>query len=223
MTSSTREKIISLIGAGVSQTIAAEVAGVTDGYVSQLLQEPGVLEEIAGKKSEKLESYLDTDDKIERGEKLALGTIVKKLESPFLKLEEALKAFTILNGARKKSEEGKGVNAGQAAMNVTLILPKASRVMLTVNSENQVIDVEGKSIAPLPSKVLPVIARELESARAVPLLGNSGTTRQVAAMVPVIPPHVTELKEKVAGRDEQRALSIMQDIEMTINGVTLVI
>lgn len=204
MSTSVRDKIISLLGAGVGQTIAAEAAGVSPSYVSQLLQEPQVLQEIALLKSDRLQGYLEIDSTIETAEKMALDKTVKLI--PFIRnAEGAVKVFAALNAARKKSQESS--NTEQFADQVTIVLPKAAKVMITMNSDNQIVEVDGRSMAPLPSKALPAMAARLE--------------QRTLEINPA--QHIIDVKEKAARMDESRAHKILDDIETVIDGVRVVI
>lgn len=203
MSSSIRDKIIGYLAAGVSQTIAAQSAGVSDSYISQLLEQPGVREEIAAKKSVKLERHIAVDDTIEEIEKEALKVVAAKLK--FTNAKEASQIFATMNAARKKADAGAVGNQAGAVDIVTFMLPKAAKTMIQINSDNQIIDVDGKTTAPLPSKALPAMAAKLSAPRTVEL------------------PHVTEVKEKARVMDESRASSILKDITTVIDGVQVVI
>lgn len=205
MTTSVRDKIIALLGAGVSQTVAAEAAGVSDGYVSQLLLLPEVIEEVAKLKAGKLEGYLKIDNTIEEAEKLALEVTVKKL--PFAKVGEAAKIFGIMNAARKKATQDAGGNAN-GGQQVTLILPRAAKVMVTINPDNQIIEVDGRSTAPLPSKVLPLMQQRM--------------LQQQTTGIPAISP-VDDVREKMRVADTSRANAVLADLTTTLDGVEIVI
>jgi len=201
--SSVRDKIIGYLAAGVSQTIAAESAGVSDSYVSQLLEQEGVREEIAAKKSVKLERHIEVDDTIENIEKEALKIVSSKLK--FVNAVEASKIFATMNAARKKADAGAIGNSAGQVDTVVFVLPKAARTMIQINSDNQIIEVDGKTTAPLPSKVLPQLQKRLEQQKTVEL------------------PHITDIREKAKVADSERAKSILKDVTTMIDGVQVVI
>lgn len=208
MSHSTREKIISYLGAGVSQAIAAEAAGVSPSYVSQLLLEPGVLEEIGLLKAGKLEAAVEADASVEHGEKLALERTIKLI--PFIKnAREAVAVYGTLNAAKRKAQE-EAADGRVQAMTVTLVMPKAAKVMIQVNTDNQIIDVDGTTTAPLPSKALPAMAARLAN--------KSGATT-----IEALPSPQRELVEKGQQKDLARAHSILNDITTVIDGVQVVI
>lgn len=235
MSSSTREKIIGYLAAGVSQSAAAQAAGVSDGYVSQLMELEEVRELVAAKKGDRLEKHLEIDETIETGEKLALQQIVKKLQSPLTPLREAVQAFSVLNSARKKSEAGQTGNGAGAVDTVVFVLPKAARTMIQINSDNQIIEVNGSTTAPLPSKALPSLGRELElKKRVVELTARSDQREDGYNQRPQLQPqqlqarnrelpHVQEVREKAATRDTVRAQAVLADIATVIDGVQVVI
>ncbi len=204
--SSVREKIIGYLAAGVSQTLAAEAAGVSDSYVSQLLEQEGVREEIASKKSVKLEGHIEIDDSIELAEKLALKQMVRRLQNPLTTLKEATAAFAVANSARKKADLGANGNNAGSVDHVVFVLPKAAKIMIQVNSDNQIIEVDGRTTAPLPSKVLPQMQKRLELQKTMELL-----------------PHVVDIKEKARVHDQERAANVLRDITTVIDGVAVVI
>lgn len=201
--SSVRDKIIGYLAAGVSQTVAAEAAGVTDGYVSQLLEQDGVREEIASKKSKKLERHIEVDTTIEEVEKDALKVVAAKVK--FSNAREAAQIFSIMNAARKKADLGANGNSAGSVDTVVFVLPKAAKTMIQINSDNQIIEVDGRTTAPLPSKVLPQLQKRLEQQKTVEL------------------PHITEVREKEKVVDQARAQSILKDVVTVIDGVTVVI
>lgn len=209
MSSSTRDKIINYLGAGVSQTVAAEAAGVSDSYVSQLLMEPGVLQEIALLKAGKLEAAVEADATVEQGEKLALERTIKLI--PFIKnAREAVSVYGTLNAAKRKAQEDRNQDGVGNSQSVTLIFPKAAKINIQVNSDNQIIDVDGTTTAPLPSKALPAMAARLAN-------------KEGATIVPELPSRQKELAAVTDKKDLARAHSILNDITTVIDGVQVVI
>lgn len=204
MSSSVRDKIIGYLAAGVSQSAAAQAAGVSDGYVSQLLELEEVREAVAVKKAGRLEQAIEVDAQIEHGEKLALQQIVRKLGSPLTPLKEAVQAFSVLNSARKKADEGAGNQAG-AVDTITIVLPRAAKTMIQINTDNQIIEVNGRTTAPLPSKALPAMAKQLGGPKVVEL------------------PHVQDVRSKSELRDQEKAQQVLADITTVIDGVQVVI
>jgi hypothetical protein len=173
-----RDKLLSLLAADVSASSAALACGCTDSYVSQLLQDEDFSRRLVILRSVKLERALAHDEKLEAVESKALAQVAAKL--PFTRGPlEAARIYQILNNAKKHATPGTGADA-TGAQQVTIVLPRAAAVQIQLNSSNQVIDVNGRSMAPLPSRALPAIAAENEqkrkdAARATALLNAIST------------------------------------------------
>lgn len=213
MASPVREKIISYLGQGISQIVTAEACGVSAGYVSQLLDEEGVRQEVAKVRAGKLQRDMEVDDSIGSIEKEALDFVKKKL--PYVKGPlEAARIFDILNGARRRSEASKVEDDGSNAQTVVLVLPKSASVMIEVNSSNQVVGVNGKSTAPLPSRQLPGMASRL--------LPQPGVIDVPSIALPKrAEPHVLAQKLRQEAEDKRRAASIFENLTVMQGGVEL--
>lgn len=160
-----RARILSLLAAGVSQGSTALACGVTDGYVSQLLTEPEFLQALTDSRVEKVETAIAHDSKIEDIEAKALKALGEKV--PFVRnAMEAAKIFQILNNAKKRSGPAASESTGGAgAQQVNIVLPRAAQVAIQLNSNNQVVEVAGRSMATLPSRALPSLAAERIAAK----------------------------------------------------------
>lgn len=215
--SSVREKLISYLAAGVSQSAAAEAVGVTPSYVTQLLDEEGVRSEIAAARGETLNKQLKQDELVERGEKAALEKLINML--PYAKsLGETAKVFSILNGAKRKAELARATEDNSTGLSVTITLPQAAALMLNINSQNQVVEIQGKSIAPLPSRELPKLADRLKQ--------RMGESHVPALEAVPRKQHVEEFHQRQETADQAEAtrkLSILDDHKLVLNGVQVVI
>lgn len=155
-----KEKLVGYLAAGVSQAAAAQAVGVDASYVSQLLQDPEFKQALLDASTGRIEKAIEHDGKIEAVEVKALKVVEQKL--PYVRsAAEAAKVFATLNTARRRSVQGDGAPANAGAQIVTLILPKASSAVLKLNSTNQVIEVEGRTMATLPSRALPALSDQV--------------------------------------------------------------
>lgn len=153
----TRDRLVSLLGAGVSQTAAALACGVTDGYISQLLEDPQVIAAIGNLRAEKLETAIKVDKSVEALEARALETLAAKLPYAKSALETA-RIYQILNTAKRKATSSDLSSDAASDQLVTIVLPKAAKVHVALNTQNQVIEIQGRSMATLPSKSLPLLS-----------------------------------------------------------------
>lgn len=220
MATAVRDKIISFLGAGVSQAVAAEAVGVTPGYVSQLLEDPAVREEIALARASRVEEAIKSDNTLEDAEKKALKAVVDRMHV-VRNAGEAANIFKILNGARRKATPEAGVTAPTGAQQVMIVIPKAAQVMIKMSSDNQVVAIDNRSMAPLPSKALPLLSREVQLKKAVEAITTRSAPETVVSKP--IAPHVQELAEKAAATDAKRAKYMLADMTVLVDGVEIVI
>lgn len=155
-----REKLLGFLAAGASQTVAASAAGCSDGYVSQLLQEDSFRDQLALRRAARLTDDVKHDETLAAAEDLALKTVRQKL--PYVRSPlEAARIYQILNNANRRVQEGSGAVGAEGVDQVTIVLPRAAKARIQLNSSNQVIEVEGRSMATLPSRNLPQLAQEI--------------------------------------------------------------
>jgi hypothetical protein len=157
----TQEKLVGFIAAGVSQNAAALACGVSDGYISQQLDLPEVREAIALLKAATLEDTVKHDSDIFTVEKNALKAIGDKL--PYIRnAMDAARIFQIVNNAKRAASlTGDGQRPESlGAQQVTFVLPKAAAIQIAFNSTNQVTEINGRSMATLPSRALPKLSAE---------------------------------------------------------------
>jgi hypothetical protein len=165
-----KDRVISLLGQKVRPQVVAEACGVSPGYISQLLAMPDVQAEVARLRTDTLEADLKADTQVSHVEGLAL----KKLEATIQLVRnplEAARIFQIVNNAKRKALSTAGaqdINGGDV---ITITLPAAvtAQVLIKTNAQNQVIDVDGRSMAPLPSRLLASLRKPAQVAEVQPL------------------------------------------------------
>jgi hypothetical protein len=155
-----QEKLLGFLAAGVSQSAAALACGISDGRVSQILEDPAFIQALADRSIQKLEAAIEHDDSIGALEKKSLAVLEAKL--PFVRTAmEAAKIFQTLNNANRHAAPATNSRPESlGAQQVTLVLPKAAAVHIQMNSQNQVIEIAGRSMATLPSKSLPALSED---------------------------------------------------------------
>lgn len=160
-----RDKIIEMLGKGISATQVAAAVGCDDSYVSQLMSDETVASEVARLRAEHFAIFVEQDAKLDDAEAQALQRLQTLV--PFItKPSEAARVYSVLNAAKRRTHDS--INAAQApAQTVVLDLPQASRVALTVTHDRQVIEIAGRSMTTMPAKSL---AAQLEQRNAARLL-----------------------------------------------------
>lgn len=160
-----KDRIIEMLGNGIPATAVAAALGCTDSYISQLLTEDGVVEQVQALRAVKFQEYAEQDARLETAEQKALNKIESLI--PYItKPSEAARVYGILNAAKRKT----GVHATQNSQVGTVVqlnLPQAAVVSFTLTSDKQVVEVEGRSMVTMPAKSL---AARLEQRNAARLL-----------------------------------------------------
>lgn len=160
-----KDRIIDLLGKGISAVQVASAVGCDDSYISQLLSEPGVAEQVQALKAEHFAKYAEQDATLDKAEAAALEKVSHLLQF-VTRPAEAVRVYGILNAAKRRTSDTLQ-NAQPIAQTVQLDLPAAARVRFTLTHDKQVIEVEGRSMTTMPAKSL---AQQLEQRNAARLL-----------------------------------------------------
>ena len=181
-----KEYAVSLLAQGIPTSQVAAACGVDDSYISQLKADPEVQQKIAEARAGHAVTDAKFDDTLERAEALALEKIEKNL--PFANMGQALAAFRILNGARRRKDQF-AQTEHNVSVTVALTLPQAAIPRYITNTKNEIIEVEGQTMISATPKTLD----DILSARAT---GN-------------MLPKITEL-EKAANRLDTLSAPVMR-------------
>lgn len=167
----TKDQAIALITQGLSTTQIALACGVSESYISQLRADPEVVDSLSAAGPQQAElSAVDKafDSKLELAESLALDRIERSLG--FANMGQALAAFKVLNGARKRKDGAMPGTASGVTVNVTLTLPQTASARYVTNSSNEIVEVEGKTMISATAKSLDaILAARLETNKPVTL------------------------------------------------------
>lgn len=160
-----KDRIIEMLGQGLSATQVASAVGCDDSYISQLLADESVSAQVQSKRAENFGKYVEQDRKLDDAEATALEKL-STLAQFITKPTEAARVYSILNAAKRRTVDQ--VNQQQAvAQTVALDLPAAARVRFTLTNDKQVIEIEGRSMTTMPARNL---AARLEQRNATRLL-----------------------------------------------------
>ena len=146
-----KEYAISLIAQGIPTSQVAAACGVDDSYISQLKADPEVQQRVAEARAEHVVADSQFDNTLERAESLALEKIEKNL--PFANMGQALAAFRILNGARRRKDQF-AQTEHNVSVTVALTLPQAAIPRYITNTKNEIIEVEGQTMLSATPKTL---------------------------------------------------------------------
>ena len=170
-----RERIIELLGHGISHSAVAAAVGCEPSYVTQLVDEEGIAEQITEKKLHRLEQSAEVDSDIDDLEKMALNRMRQLL--PFItRPMDAARVFQTLNSAKKKTPEIVTGDRPTAPV-VQLNIPVNVAVQFKLSSDQQVVEVDGRSMSTLPSSALNTKLRERKESR--PAITDATTAAQL--------------------------------------------
>jgi hypothetical protein len=147
-----KETAIALLSQGLSTSQVASACGVSDSYISQLRSDPEVEAAIASAAVGLTVKDIQFDTRLENAEELALDRIEKTLG--FANMGQALAAFRVLNGARRRKDASSVIADNSVTVNVSLTLPAAASARYVVNSHNEIVEVEGKTMSTATPKSL---------------------------------------------------------------------
>lgn len=152
-----KEHAILLLSQGISTAQVAAACGVSESYISQLRADPEVREQIHEKRAADSLEDVKFDQSLEAAESIALEKIQRGLQ--FANMGQAIAAFRILNAAKKRTvtAEQQDTNVG---VTVNLVLPAAAATKYVVNRQNEIVEVEGKTMISATAKTLDILLAE---------------------------------------------------------------
>ena len=157
-----KDKILALLGLGLPNNVVASAVGVSDSYVSQLMGVEDFARQVQELRLKNLTEIAARDKKWDSLE----DRFLQKLEDllpmgGFSRPMEILKALQVLNAAKRRASPQE-LPAAASYTVVPLILPIVMAPKLSVNSQGQVIEVEGRVLATMPAAV---VNKKLEALR----------------------------------------------------------
>lgn len=173
-----KERIIQLLAAGVKPVNVAAAVGVEASYVSQIAAEnEEQIKEGLGRRAVNQVEHDVTLDAMEDRSLQKVGRLLDSVTDPM----KALAVFKVLNSAKRRSE---AANAAAApATIVTLELPEVAKVAIKVTSNNQVIEVAGRSMLTMQAKTVEDMLnrRKQEQQKTVELLEDTSHLKNLIA------------------------------------------
>lgn len=210
---SQRDQVVSLLGQGYSQTTVASALGVTPSWVSQIADEDR--EKVATLRVGKLQERVADDTNLDDLERRALKLVADKL--PFVRSPmEATRIYATLNAAKRKTANNTPDTDSASVETVTITLPRAAAAIhIQLNAKNQVISVEGQTMAPMPSRAIPGLQAMLPVQQIEDL--------QVLQLPPSREDPRAAITARLQKQDAVTAALRIRDLEVVIDGVTCVL
>lgn len=178
-----KERLLSLLGdCNLTPVMAAQATGLSESYISQLMADENFAAEVVARRSARLTKYAEHDATIDDLESKALARVKETI--PFMKPGEALNAFVKLNAAHRRSAVV--AQTAAPAMVVEIDLPEAAHVHFRISAgTNEVLEVEGRSMATLPASAVTKMLRA-QTAEKIQALESSANVPN-AHVLPALP------------------------------------
>lgn len=161
------EKIKSLLGLNLPMNIVATAVGVQESEVALLMEQPEFNAAVVELRVESITAGAQRDKQIDGLE----GKLIQKLEEAIdcgIPMQPALVArlFQIVNAAKRRATPEHSLDAAPRQA-LTLVLPNCIAAQFIVNPKNQVIEVEGRTIATMPAGAVNKKLEELRKGESV--------------------------------------------------------
>lgn len=182
-----KEHAITLLAQGISTSQVAAAIGCDDSYISQLKADPEVQQQIAERSATQTLADVTFDTTLERAESLALEKIEKNL--PFATLGQAMAAFRVLNGARRRKDGVVSAADGGTTINVNLTLPANAMPRYVTNAQSEIVEVDGKTMISATPKTIDQIlaARNGGNAKLPAVTALEKAASRLGSLAPLAP------------------------------------
>lgn len=150
--SPTEDRVISLLGAGVSPEFTAAAVGITPSRLSQMLSNEEFAKRVAEAKYKNLQRHNEIDARYDSLEDKLLTKLEEKLPL-MMKPETVLNAIKIVNAAKRKGASNPTQITTKQQV-VSIMLPQAILQQFVVTNDNQVIKAGEQELITMPSGAL---------------------------------------------------------------------
>lgn len=146
------DRIKQLLGRGLSGTVVASAVGCDPSYISQLMENEEFKTEVLALRAGDAEAALGRDDRWNRIEDKALEKM-EQLLPLVTRPTDVIRIAQMANAAKRTARELAHGNESSGAT-VNLILPESAVIHFQMNSNAQVVEVDGRSMQALPTNQL---------------------------------------------------------------------
>lgn len=169
----TARMVLGYLGEGMTQAAAADAAGCSASYVSQLMEQPEFRALVAQARAVKYSKYAEMDRRADDLQLTAL-TRLEKVIAMEHKLPNLLRAVQVLDGMKRRSTAATD-EAGAVAATVKITLPSAVRANYTVavDMNNKVVQIGESNLIPATGAIIDGMAKIRKEAQRESL--NNGT------------------------------------------------
>ena len=189
---STREDALALLGQNLPQHIVAQTLGVSEGLISQLLSDDGFKEELQALRAASLKKDFNYDEKLDDLEERFLDIV--ETRAPTVGFRDALFAYKTLNAARRRKDTVQPQQQLNVAQVINITLSQAASAKYVLNSQSEIVDVEGKAMVAISPQNLEKLVKE--KAPALPLKDKE-TAAALLSHIPLSKREIQQLPSNV--------------------------
>jgi len=144
-TSKTRDLALQYLAQNLAPSQVAATLGVTESAISQLLAQEDFAAELAALQQAASEEDLKFDDRLDQAESMFLENIERRIG--MANMQQSLQAFRVLNGAKRRKDSRVQLGQGNNGVTVNIMMPIAMIPKYVMNSQSEIVEVEGKTMA----------------------------------------------------------------------------
>lgn len=160
MSADMKQVLIGYLASGATQADAALAAGVTEGYVSQLMNDADFAAAVASKRATRSARYAAMDDTADSAQETALNRLSKVIAVEN-RANVLLQAISVLDKMQRRSAPTNAQQGSTAGL-VKIVLPAAAaaRYTISVDSTNRVVQVDTHTMVPASAKLIDQLAEQ---------------------------------------------------------------
>ena len=158
-----KERIIALLGNGVSPAIAASAVGCTEGYISQLMSDEAVAARVSALRFDNLQAASDRDKKADFIEDELLDSLKRALPM-MLRPAEIVRSLAVVNALKRRASSApETMHIHNQVIN--LQLPQHTALRVTMSASREIVEVEGRALVTMPAAQLLKESKEHANSR----------------------------------------------------------
>lgn len=185
-----KQAVVRYLVQGIPTSQIAAAVGCDESYISQLKADPEIQTQVATQAAEVTVRDANFDQTLESAEELALNKIERSLQ--FANMGQALSAFRILNTARRR-KDGPAVGTS-VTVNVSLTLPANALPRYVTNTNNEIVEVEGKTlVSATPRSLDATLAARMGAALTPQVTAMEKAATRLGALTPLPPARARKL------------------------------
>ena len=140
-----KKKVIDLLSASISPGTIAQTLGCDPSYVSQLLQDPEIMEAVVAKRVAAATKVAATDEKVQDIRSILVEQM-RKIAPFTTKMSDICMALTTVDKMASRLPSANIRESEEHRTVVSLTLPKSLALNFVMNGQNQIVEVDNRAL-----------------------------------------------------------------------------